>query len=226
MPVRDYRSRGEWLHNYGADTRKARTQKNMTRKTKSTRQKTPRPAVDKLQAASHPLKAEPGREEEPCPAPEVTPPLPSGQDSPVLQPVLPQAVQVGPLEAKKSTEEKIMVPEEAQNRAGQAHPMPMSPPAESSPNSVSQAPADGLSLGEGLGGAIAKVRSIEWQLRGPNSPDQAARQMEELNGVLEAILSHLGTQAAQFQAQEARLSDLHRQLSDLEGSVNSSRTAR
>jgi hypothetical protein len=74
--------------------------------------------------------------------------------------------------------------------------------------------------------AIAKARAIERQLRESSSQDPAARQWEELNAVLETILGHLGTQATQLQAQESRLSDLHRQFSDLEGSVNASRTSR
>ena len=74
--------------------------------------------------------------------------------------------------------------------------------------------------------ALTKARAIEWQMRDRASQDQTARQWDELNGVLETILGHLGTQATQLQAQESRLSNLHRQLSDLEGSTDTNRTSR
>ena len=209
----------------------------MTKKTKSPRHKTPRTTLGKANdrhAAGHQPKAEPAQEDQTRNRPEDTQPLLSGHDSPALQPVLPLAAQKtletqdqpSPLEAKTATERKTVVSDEEQNRIEQAQPRPENPLAESQPGPATQAAADEFSSGERTREAIAKARSIEWLLRGPSSQDQAARQMEELNGVLETILGHLGNQAAQLQAQEARLSDIHRQLSDLEGSVNSSRTSR
>ncbi|MGP8238803.1 MAG: hypothetical protein ACLQVW_25775 [Limisphaerales bacterium] len=205
----------------------------MTRKTKSPRQKTPRNTLDKAHnrhaGGRQPL-AEPGQEEPTHNPAEDTQPLLSGSESPVLQPVLPQATQkpLNPQNQARATptEEKTEASDEEQNRNDHAQPRSESPLAETQPDPVIHAAADELPSADGTREAIAKARSIEWQLRGPNSQDQAARQMEELNGVLETILGHLGNHAVQLQSQEARLSDLHRQLSDLEGSVNSDRTSR
>jgi hypothetical protein len=135
-----------------------------------------------------------------------------------------------PNEAMTDPEKKPPVP--AHNGTEPAQPAPGGPLADPHPDTVSPtasyeaAPPDETSSTQGMSEALAKARAIEWQLRGPHSPDPATRQLEELHGILETILGHLGTQAAQLQAQESRLSDLHRQLSDVEAGVSANRTSR
>jgi hypothetical protein len=137
-----------------------------------------------------------------------------------------------PNEATTDSEKKPPLSDQERTGTEPAQPAPGGSQAEPHPDAVSQAasheaePPDELPSPQGMSEAIAKARAIERQLRGPDSQDPVARQLEELHGVLETILSHLGTQAAQLQAQENRLSNIHRQLSDLEGSVSASRTSR
>jgi hypothetical protein len=74
--------------------------------------------------------------------------------------------------------------------------------------------------------AIAKARMIERQARAAWNQEQPTSEKGELHEILDTILGHLGNHSRQLHAQGGELSDIRRQLADLEGSVSSNRYGR